>query len=202
MNMQIAALLLVLACAAMSVQGVNPPSPDVWFASWGTTEGAFIVQYNRTWAPIGVDQQYALIKAGFYNNNGFFRMVPGFVDQWGISGVPAENKQWSQPIKDDPVFVSNTQWTITYADAGPNTRTTQLFVNLVDNASLDSQGFAPVGFVLANTTDVFASLFSGYGQRPSQQAITNQGNAYLQKNFPKLSYTTTVEVTVEIRHKA
>lgn len=115
---------------------------------WGWA-GRILLEVTRAWAPLGVDRFYALLQDGFYNEAAFFRVVPGFVLQFGIASTPEANERWSTPIQDDPVVESNLRGTITYATAGPNTRTTQLFINYVDNPNLDPQGFAPFGRVVA-----------------------------------------------------
>jgi peptidyl-prolyl cis-trans isomerase A (cyclophilin A) len=141
--------------------------------------------------PLGVDRFYELLTlsgGSYFEDNGFFRVVPGFVVQFGINGNPTISQQWENAnIPDDPVVQSNTEGTIAYASAGPNTRTTQLFINLGDNSNLDSQGFAPFGIV-AQGMDVVQGIYAKYQQRPQQPAIYSQGNKYLHKNFPLLSY--------------
>jgi peptidyl-prolyl cis-trans isomerase A (cyclophilin A) len=151
-----------------------------------TTKGDVIIHVTRSWAPLGADRFYNLVKHGFYNDAAFFRVVPNFVVQFGLSADPKISGAWrSANLKDDPVTQSNKQGHITFATAGPNTRTTQLFINLGDNVFLDKQGFAPFGKVTSGM-DVVRKLHSGYGERPDQGAISSQGNAYLDKNFPSL----------------
>jgi peptidyl-prolyl cis-trans isomerase A (cyclophilin A) len=153
-----------------------------------TTKGPFVVTVHRTWAPRGADRFYNLVHAGFYNGQRLFRVIPGFVVQWGISGTPKIARAWqTATIRDDPVRQKNTRGTIDFADGGPNTRTTQVFVNLGSNTALDRDGFAPFGTV----TGGFATLkrlYHGYGESPSdaQAQITQQGEAFLKKHFPKL----------------
>ncbi len=161
-------------------------APDVYDVKFTTTKGDFIVQVNRAWAPIGADRFYNLVKHGFFTGAPFFRVVPGFIIQFGLTGDPAVNRAWqSANIKDDPVTQSNKPGTLTFATAGPNTRTTQFFINFGNNAGLDGQGFAPFGQVTSGM-DVVQSLYSGYGEQPNQGAITSQGKAYIEKNFPKI----------------
>ncbi len=161
-------------------------APDVYDVKFTTTKGDFIVQVNRAWAPIGADRFYNLVKHGFFTGAPFFRVVPGFIIQFGLTGDPAVNRAWqSANIKDDPVTQSNKPGTLTFATAGPNTRTTQLFINFGNNAGLDGQGFAPFG-VVTSGMDVVQSLYSGYGEQPNQGAITSQGKTYIEKNFPKI----------------
>jgi peptidyl-prolyl cis-trans isomerase A (cyclophilin A) len=161
-------------------------APAVFDVKFETTRGDFVVQVNRTWAPLGADRFYNLAKNGFFTGAPFFRVVPGFIVQFGLSPDPAVNLAWRNAnIQDDPVTQSNKRGTITFATAGPNTRTTQLFINYADNSGLDRQGFAPFGLVVSGM-DVVDHIYSGYGERPDQGAITTQGMSYLQKNFPKL----------------
>jgi peptidyl-prolyl cis-trans isomerase A (cyclophilin A) len=161
-------------------------APDLYDVKFVTTKGDFVVQVNRAWAPLGADRFYNLVKHGFFTDAPFFRVVPGFIIQFGLTPVPAVNRAWqSANIKDDPVTQSNKPGYITFATAGPNTRTTQLFINFGSNAFLDSQGFAPFGQVTSGM-EVVKSLYSGYGERPDQGAITSQGKAYIEKNFPNM----------------
>ncbi|MGA3293023.1 MAG: peptidylprolyl isomerase [Candidatus Acidiferrales bacterium] len=161
-------------------------APDVYQVKFTTTKGDFVVQVTRSWAPLGSDRFYNLVKHGFFTDAAFFRVVPGFIVQFGLSASPAVNKVWqSANIKDDPVTQSNRPGYLTFATAGPNTRTTQLFINFGNNTFLDNQGFAPFGQVISGM-DVVQSLYSGYGEKPDQGAITAQGKAYLDKSFPNI----------------
>ncbi len=170
-------------------------APDVYEVKLATTKGDITIQVTRAWAPLGADRFYNLVKHGFYNDAAFFRIVPGFVVQFGLSGDPAVNKAWKNAnIKDDPVTQSNKPGTLTFATAGPNTRTTQLFINLGNNAPLDGQGFAPFGQVTSGM-DVVQKLYTGYGERPDQGAITDQGKAYIDKNFPNIDKIQTATIT-------
>lgn len=151
---------------------------------------------HRAWSPRGADRFYNLVHARFFDGVTFFRVVKGFVVQFGISPDPVVSAAWqSATIKDDPVKVSNTPGTITFADAGPGTRTTQVFLNLGNNASLDGQGFSPFGRVTSGTS-VVNRLYGGYGEQPSgdQQQITTQGDAFLRKTFPKLDHIRTARI--------
>jgi peptidyl-prolyl cis-trans isomerase A (cyclophilin A) len=169
-------------------------APDVFEVKFTTTKGDFVVQVNRAWAPIGADRFYNLVKHGFFTGAPFFRVVPGFIIQFGLTGDPAVNKVWQTAnIKDDPVTQSNKPGYLTFATAGPNTRTTQLFINFGNNTFLDSQGFAPFGQVTSGM-DVVQNLYSGYGERPDQGAITSQGKAYIEKNFPNIDSIKSAEV--------
>jgi peptidyl-prolyl cis-trans isomerase A (cyclophilin A) len=170
----------------------NPASlrakaPEVFKAQFTTTKGDFVVEVHRAWAPLGADRFYNLVKNGFFTNGAFFRVVPRFMVQFGLNASPAVNKAWEQSsIKDDPVMGSNTRGMLSFATAGPNTRTTQLFINLVDNKYLDPMGFSPFGSVVQGM-DVVDQLYSGYGERSyDQQRITDEGKAFLDKSFPML----------------
>jgi len=169
----------------VSLTETCPEKVQVKFA---TTKGDFVVEVNRGWSPLGADRFYNLVKNGFFTDAAFFRNVPGFIVQFGLSGDPAVNKVWRNAnIKDDKVTQSNAPGTITFATAGPNTRTTQLFINFGNNTFLDGQGFSPFGKVVSGM-DVVQKLHSGYGERPDQGAITMQGKVYLEKNFPDIDY--------------
>jgi peptidyl-prolyl cis-trans isomerase A (cyclophilin A) len=190
----IAAAAIVAGAAAASGPSLLHPAslhakaPAVFRARFTTTKGAFVVTVHRKWAPRGADRFYNLVHAGFYDQQRLFRVVPGFVVQWGISGTPKIAKAWQNAnIQDDPVRHTNARGTIVFADAGPNTRSTQVFVNLAANTQLDGQGFAPFGVV----TSGFATLqhlYHGYGERPTadQAQFTQQGEAFFRKHFPKL----------------
>ena len=170
-------------------------APDVYEVTFKTTAGDFVVTVTRAWAPIGADRFYNLVRHGFFTDAAFFRVVPGFIVQFGLSANPAVNKVWDKAsIKDDPVTQSNHAGYLTFATAGPNTRTTQLFINFGENAALDSQGFAAFGKVTTGM-DVVQKIYSGYGESPDQAMITDQGKAYLDKNFPKLDHIISATVT-------
>ena len=176
--------------------GLRARAPETFKVKFTTTHGDFVVEVHRDWAPLGADRFYNLVRNRFFNNAAFFRYVPNFVVQFGLPADPAVARVWQDArIKDDPVKEHNVKGSLVFATAGPNTRTTQLFINLNDNSrALDSQGFAPFGTVVEGM-DIVAGLYSAYGERPDQGAITAQGKAYLDKNFPKLDTikTTTVE---------
>jgi len=175
--------------ALLHPAALHAKAPATYGVKFTTTKGTFVVTVHRSWAPRGADRFYNLVRARFYDGNEFFRVVKGFVVQFGISGFPSVSTAWQNAnIKDDPVKASNTVGTITYADAGPNTRTTQVFINLGNNAAnLDGQGFAPFGRVTAGMA-VVNELYGGYDDRPTnlQGAIASQGNSFLKKRFPKL----------------
>ncbi|HEV3481103.1 MAG TPA: peptidylprolyl isomerase [Candidatus Acidoferrales bacterium] len=165
---------------------LNAKAPATFDAKFTTTKGDFVVHVTRAWAPLGADRFYNLVKHGFFTDAAFFRVVPGFMIQFGLSADPAVSKEWqSARIKDDPVTQSNKPGYVTFATAGPNTRTTQLFINYGNNAFLDSQGFSPFGEVTSGM-DVVKKLYSGYGEKPDQGSITALGKPYLDKNFPNI----------------
>ena len=198
---RILAVLFVLASVAPSFsQDLGNPAtlreqaPAVYRVDFDTTKGPFVIEVHRDWAPIGADRFYNLVKNGFYDNARFFRVVEGFMVQFGINGDPRISAAWRKAnIKDDPVRISNKRTFVTFATAGPNTRTTQVFISYGDNHNLDSQGFAPFGQVVSGMK-VVDSLYSGYGEGapqglgPEQGRLQAEGNAYLIREFGKLDY--------------
>jgi peptidyl-prolyl cis-trans isomerase A (cyclophilin A) len=179
---------------------LNEQAPATFKADFDTSKGKFVVEVHRDWAPNGADRFYNLVKNGFYDEARFFRVLDGFMAQFGIHADPAIQAVWtSARIKDDPAKQSNRRGYVVFATAGPNTRTTQLFVNFGDNTGLDRQGFTPFGQV-ASGMDVVDKLYSGYGEGapsgkgPSQGRLNSEGNAYLMKEFPKLDYVKTATI--------
>jgi peptidyl-prolyl cis-trans isomerase A (cyclophilin A) len=175
-------------------------APATFNANFDTSKGLFVVTVHRDWAPNGADRFYNLVKNGFYDDVRFFRVIDGFMAQFGIHGNPAVSSAWrGANIKDDPVKQSNKKGFVTFATAGPNTRTTQLFINLADNAPLDKQGFAPFGEVTKGM-DVVDKIYNGYGEGaprgrgPDQGRLQSEGNAYLAKEFSKLDYIKTATI--------
>lgn len=171
---------------------MSATAPDTFRVRFETSEGSFVVEGYREWAPRGADRFYNLVRHGFYDGNHFFRVLDGFVAQFGISGDPEISAAWSSAtIPDDSVRASNERGTVTFATSGPDSRTTQLFVNLADNGRLDTMGFAPFGRVVEGMR-VVESLYGGYGEGaprgdgPSQARIQERGNAYLRAEFPDL----------------
>jgi peptidyl-prolyl cis-trans isomerase A (cyclophilin A) len=161
-------------------------APDTYRAKFETTAGDFVIEVTRSWAPRGADRFYNLVRNGYFDGNKFFRVLPGFIVQWGMSGDPKLNSIWADAsFLDDPVTQSNTKGTVTFAMAGKNTRSTHIFVNYGDNSKLDAQGFAPFGRVVEGM-DVVESIESEYGQTPDQGQIHTSGDAYLSKYFPNL----------------
>ena len=206
----LAAILLALpACAeeaAAPHEALKDPSkatetaPDRFYVEFDTTKGSFVVEVNREWAPNGADRFYNLVKIGFYEDVAFFRVIPNFMAQFGIHGDPAVASAWKKAgIPDDPVKKSNEKGFLTYAKSRtPNSRTTQLFINLRSNRQLDRQGFAPFGKVVENMSVVEAIYKVGKGRpgaaAPAQQRVQKQGNAYLRKAFPDLDYVKSIEI--------
>jgi len=187
-----------------SHEKMNQRAPATYEVLLRTTEGNFTVEVTRKWAPIGADRFYSLVKNGYYDGTKFFRVVPGFVVQWGIHGDKDVNAAWYDPknkkhtnLKDDPVKETNDRGKIVFATAGPNTRTTQLFINLGDNQRLDDMGFAPFGEVTGEGMKVVEKLYGKYElfdprfdrdptKKISQGHIAQLGNEYLDEYFPKL----------------
>ena len=188
----VAALLLLAGCSKSS--SPEGKAPDLFKVNFDTSKGAVVVEVHRDWAPVGVDRFYTLVKSGYFDNARFFRVLPGFMAQFGIAGDPQVTAKWKDAnLQDDPVTQSNTRGMVSFATAGPNTRTTQLFINTGNNVNLDGQGFAPIGKVISGMETV-DSFYNGYGEGapegrgPAQGLIEQQGNAYLTQNFPQLDY--------------
>jgi peptidyl-prolyl cis-trans isomerase A (cyclophilin A) len=181
-------------------------APDTFVVRFETTRGPFDVSFVRAWGPHGVDRVYYLVRSGYYDDVRFFRVLPGFVVQFGESGDPRVAKIWdTRTIPDDPLKQSNVRGTVGFATAGANTRTTQLFVNLGNNARLDRLGFTPLGRVTVGLTRVVDSLYSKYGEEPpkgkgpDQDRLAAEGTRYLEQRFPKLDYIKTARVVRESR---
>jgi peptidyl-prolyl cis-trans isomerase A (cyclophilin A) len=178
----------------MTDQAMNEQAPAEFSTKFETNKGDFIIKVTRDWSPKGADRFYNLVKNGFYNDVRFFRIISGFMAQFGISGDPEISASCrSANIQDDPVKESNTRGRLSFAMAGPNTRTTQVFINFGNNSSLDGQGFSPFGEVTQGM-EVVDALYSDYGEGaprgkgPSQGRLQTEGNAYLNKDFPNLDY--------------
>ena len=197
-------VLLAIACSRHSPLLAPTPAdlarvaPDSFLVALETTRGTVTVMAHRAWSPLGVDRMYFLLENGYYDGARFFRVVPGFVVQWGINGDPAINKAWdNRDIPDEPVRQSNSRGRVSYARGGPNTRGVQLYVNLADNARLDTTstfGFPPIGEVRQGMA-LMDSMYAEYSCRrgsvgtcPSQDSIQAQGQAYLDRVHPKLDY--------------
>ncbi|HEY5061782.1 MAG TPA: peptidylprolyl isomerase [Gemmatimonadaceae bacterium] len=193
--------ILATACTEKSASpppaktAVATPPPDSFRVTFETSRGPIVVAVQRSWAPKGADRFRELVQAGFFDDDRFFRVVPGFVAQFGINDKPKVNDDWDgKRIVDDSVKQTNRRGTIVFATQGPNTRTHQLFINLADNQRLDRMGFAPIGRVVQGMA-VVDSLYSGYGDSPDQQFIQTIGNSYLARTFPKLDYIKTARIT-------
>jgi peptidyl-prolyl cis-trans isomerase A (cyclophilin A) len=173
---------------------LDAASPESFRVKFVTTKGDFTIAVTRAWAPRGADRFYRLVTDGYFKDIRFFRVLPGFMAQFGMSGDPALSAKMDRlQLPDDPVTQSNKRGMVTFATAGPNTRSSQFFINYGDNASLDSQGFSPFGSVV-NGMKVVDALYGGYGEGapngagPNQDSIRIKGNEYLSRAFPKLDY--------------
>ena len=173
---------------------LNEKAPATYKVRFDTSKGPFVIQVHRGWAPHGADRFYNLVKHGFYDQDRFFRVISGFMVQFGINGDPRVSAHWREAaIPDDPVKASNKRGTITFATAGPNTRTTQIFINFGDNSRLDGMGFAPFGQVVSGMK-VVDSINAEYGEGaprgrgPDQGRLQMEGNAYLKKGFPRMDF--------------
>jgi peptidyl-prolyl cis-trans isomerase A (cyclophilin A) len=194
------ALALITAPALAQAPNLANPSalveqaPASYKVKFDTTKGAVVIQVTRAWAPNGADRFYNLVKNGFYDNARFFRVISGFMVQFGINGDPQLSARWRQAqIKDDPVTQSNARGMITFATAGPNTRTTQVFINFGNNANLDGMGFAPFGKVVSgmNVVDAINAEYgegAPQGRGPDQSRLQTEGNAYLAREFARMDY--------------
>ena len=198
-------VLLALGCgdnapAKPAVQGPHPglrnpiearlTAPATFRARFRTTKGDFVIEATRAWAPIGVDRLYSLIKIGFFRDVAFHRVKTGFMAQFGFHWDPVVIGAWrSQPLFDDPVKQSNVRGSISFATAGPQTRTTQLFINYKHNDFLDKKGFAPVARVVGGM-EVVESLYAGYGDAPNRAGdqVRTEGVQFLKREFPRLDY--------------
>ena len=196
-----AVLTLGLSATPLIAQGnlgnpgaLTEQAPATYKARFDTSKGVFVIDVRREWAPVGADRFYNLVKNGFYDENRFFRVISGFMVQFGINGNPQVSTPWrNAQIKDDPVKQSNKRGFITFATSGPNSRTTQVFINFGDNSRLDGMGFASFGQV-SSGMNVVDQLYSDYGEGapsgrgPNQGRMQGEGNAYLTKDFPNLDF--------------
>src|SRR5262252_5228544 len=175
--------------ALMKPSVLKEKAPAMYTAKFDTTAGVFQVEVHTDWAPNGADRFYNLVKNGYYDGCRFFRVVPGFMVQFGINGDPAIQRNWENAtIADEKVTQGNTRGFVSFAkSSAPNSRTTQVFINFADNSRLNRDGFAPFGKVISGM-DVVDKIYSGYGEKPDQGRTQAEGNAYLTKNFPKLDF--------------
>jgi len=194
-------LAFLLAAGPALAQGklanpaaLNEPAPASYKAKFDTSKGVFVIEVTRAWAPQGADRFYNLVKNGFFDNTRFFRVIPNFMVQFGISGDPALNTKWRVArIPDDRPAQSNTRGMVTFATSGPNARTTQVFINFKNNSRLDALGFAPFGKVVSGM-NVVDALNGEYGEGapdgrgPDQMRLQAEGNAYLAKDFPRMDF--------------
>jgi cyclophilin family peptidyl-prolyl cis-trans isomerase len=172
-------------------------APAVYDAVFETTRGRFVIEVHRDWSPLGADHFYNLVRNGYYNDTYFHRVLPNYIVQWGLHGDPVVTKIWAaRPIGDDSVKQSNTRGFIGFAMTGPNTRTTQVYINLADNSRNDVQGFSPFGVVREGMATVVDSIYSGYGpnsgdgvRQGKQGPLVEGGNAYISREYPKLDRT-------------
>lgn len=184
--------------ALMNPAGATATAPDTYVVKLETTKGDLLIDVNRAWAPKGADRFFNLVKIGYYDDVAFFRVVSGFMAQVGINGDPKVNTIWREArIDDDPVDpakASNKRGYVTFATSGPNSRTTQFFINFADNSRLDGMGFSPIGKLRDESLTVLDALNAEYGEGaprgmgPNQGRIQSEGNTYLKADFPRLDY--------------
>jgi len=196
-------ILKVLFCIALAMGAysacaqkiTNEMAPAVYRVNMDTSRGPVVIEVTRADAPQGADRFYNLVKAKYFDGARFFRVMPGFMAQFGLSADPALTRTWDVPIQDDPVKASNVRGTVTFAaTASPDSRSTQLFINFGDNSRLDNQRFASIGKVVSGMENV-DQIYSGDRENPDQSRIEAEGNAYLEKSFPKLDYIKTARIT-------
>ena len=193
----LAAALLAIACGKESPRRTEAPgpAPDTFHVAFHTSKGRFVIEGIRAWAPNGADRLYALAQERFFDGNRFFRVIPGYVAQWGIADGKEANERWEKaPLPDDSVRQSNVRGTVVFTTSGPNSRSHQLFVNLKNNKTLDADGFAPIGRVVEGMA-VVDSLYDDYGDVPKQNMIRALGNNYLLRMFPRLDWIDSARVT-------
>ena len=188
------------AASPVGFPGTETQAPNDFLVRFETSKGPFTVEVHRDWAPRGADRFYHLVQSQYFDNVRFFRVVSSFMAQFGMHGNPSVNAAWEKlPIQDDSVRESNRRGYLTFANAGPNTRANQLFINTVNNRPLDEMGFAPFGRVIQGMA-VLDSLFADYGDAPpggvgpDQTRIRAEGNTYLEREFPKLDFIRTARI--------
>lgn len=193
-------LLLAVGCTGSSdtLTGDTGPTstlPEgVFLVDLDTTQGPVVLEIHEDWAPLGVARFRELVESDFYDGARFFRVIDGFVAQWGIAADPAVTAMWRTPIDDDPVIESNTRRMLSFAaTSAPNSRTTQVFVNYDDNSRLDDLGFAPFGLVVEGMPNLRA-LYADYGEDVDQAQLVDRGNAYLDEAFPNLDEIRTATI--------
>jgi peptidyl-prolyl cis-trans isomerase A (cyclophilin A) len=198
-SVAISVALILAACSATRQEVVkasaDEKAPAVYRVDFDTSRGPFVVEVTRDLAPNGADHFYTLVKAKYFDGARFYRVVPGFMVQWGSAADPKVSAKWDKSIEDDPVKTSNVRGTISFAATSqPNSRSTHMFINFGDNGRLDAMGFAPIGKVVSGMENV-DQIYSGDGERPDQEQMKVEGNAYLQKEFPNLDYIKTARIS-------
>jgi peptidyl-prolyl cis-trans isomerase A (cyclophilin A) len=195
-------LVIVLAVSALIQQSVaaqvkDEQAPATFRARFDTSQGPFVIEVHREWAPIGADRFYTLVKRGFYDDARFFRVLSGFMVQFGLNGDPKVQGEYAMAnLIDEPARQSNLRGFVSFArESSPNTRYTMVFINFKDNSYLDADGFAPFGQVVSGM-EVVEKLYSGYGRQnvPDQRRIKSEGNAYLAAEYPKLDFIRTARI--------
>lgn len=195
----VASIALTLVACSGSKQAAaqaptNETAPATFRVNFDTSRGPFVIEVNREQAPNGADRLYNLVKAKYFDGARFYRVVPGFMVQWGGAAEPEDSKKWDVPIPDDPVKASNQRGVVSFAASGqPNSRTTHMFINFADNSRLDAMGFAPVGKVVSGM-EVVDQIYADDGERPDQGRIREEGNSYLVSHFPNLDFIKTARV--------
>ncbi len=185
--------VLMTACSG-SKPAKAETAPATYRINFDTSRGPFVVEIVRDQAPNGADHLYALVKAKYYDGARFYRVVPGFMVQWGSAADPEMSKKWDVTIDDDPVKETNARGTISFAATGrPNSRSTHLFINYADNGRLDGLGFAPIGKVVSGMENV-DQIYSEDGERPNQELLREEGNKYVEREFPHLDYIRTARI--------
>ena len=187
----------LVATASVAAQASDEQAPETFRARFETSQGPFVIEVQREWAPLGADRFYTLVKSGFYDGVRFFRVLNGFMAQFGLSGDPTVQSAWaSANLMDEPPKQSNLRGFVTFAkESSPNTRYTMVFINYKDNSYLDADGFAPFGQVVVGM-DVVDKLYGGYGRTnvPDQRRIKSEGNAYLTADYPRLDFIKTATI--------
>ena len=193
----LALVALLLNAGEVSAQVSDEQGPATYRARFETSQGPFVIEVHREWAPLGADRFYTLVKSGFYDGVRFFRVLSGFMAQFGLSGDPKVQAAWaSANLMDEPAKQSNLRGFVTFAkESSPNTRYTMVFINYKDNSYLDADGFAPFGQVVVGM-DVVDKLYGGYGRTnvPDQRRIKSEGNVYLASAYPKLDFIKTATI--------
>lgn len=175
-----------------TLESGDVPQTGTFRVEFTSTAGPFTIEVDRSWAPIGAQRFHDLVSSGFYDDAGFFRVLKHFMVQFGLSADPAANLNWKE-IPDDPVIKSNKPGYVSFATSGPNSRTTQIFINYEDNANLDDQGFSPFGKVVEGMENV-RRINGEYGETPDQGQIRSNGNSYLKKSFQNLDYVVSAKL--------